>query len=99
MAVSIPVQNCADQLCILRRSTAAKPIERSALQAEILRPDRECFHARHAVGSSRASSNKRVAGQRYFIEAVSAVDNPRLLRAEKSERRRDPLEQGRMPNS
>src|SRR6266478_219457 len=99
MAVSIPVQNSADQLCILRRPTAAKPIERSAFQTEILWPNRECFHAAHAVRSSRASSDKRVAGQGYFIEAVSSVHNPRLLRAENSERRRDPFEQGRMPDS
>src|SRR5205823_3806072 len=98
-SVFFTVQNCADQLRILNRPTAAKAVERSAFQTEILWPDGECFHARRAVGSNRASSDKRVTGQGYFMEAVSAVDNPRFLRAENSERRRDPFEQGTIPDT
>src|SRR4029434_7248345 len=72
MSVSLTVQNCADQSCILTRPTAAKAGERSAFQAEILWPDRKCFQDGHAVGSSRASSHKRVAGTTSFLYPVSA---------------------------
>jgi len=44
------------------------------------------------AGASRAGGDKSFARQRYFIETVGAMDNPRFFRAEQREDRRDWLE-------
>ena len=89
-----PVQNCAGHSRISNRAFAALS-NRSALQSEVLGRNRERLHA----GALRARCDKSFACNRYFIQPVGAVNDPRLFHAEKRERGCDPLNERMIPHA
>src|SRR6188474_953347 len=94
LTVPFAAQNCAGDLCILSRAFA-ESINRSALQSEVLRRNSE----RLQVSALRARCNKSFACDRYFIQPVCAVNNPRLFHADKSKRRSELLNERMIPHA
>src|SRR4051812_27428876 len=94
IATFFAMQNCASQSCILSRAFAALS-NWSALQSEVLWRNRELLHA----SARRAQCNKGLACNCHFIQAVGAVNDPRLFHAEKSKRRSHALNERTIPHA